>query len=100
MDKMEMAAIEALIGMQNDCEAMQKLTQKERDNLLKSVTEKMREIRNEALKPFELVYEASEDGQALMSCCDGAHFHKYLMAGDRVYRVSYVHTARSCGKGG
>ena len=36
------------------------------------------------------VYEASADGEGIESCCGGKHFKTTLMAGDRIYRLSYA----------
>ena len=45
----EMRATEALIGMQNDCDAMQKLTKEEQNSLLLSVTQALRDVENETI---------------------------------------------------
>lgn len=44
------AATEALIGMQHDCEAMQKLTKVEQDSLLHSVASALREAYDKGLR--------------------------------------------------
>jgi len=62
MDKMTMAATEALFGMQTDCDAMRNLTETERNGLLKSVSERMREIHNEALEEATQFIEEHDIG--------------------------------------
>lgn len=46
----------------------------------------------EALEKLDCIRKAGEDGERLKSCCDGEHVDEILMAGDRVFRLSYAHS--------
>ncbi len=45
-----------------------------------------------ALEKLECVFTASEDGERMFSCCNSKHFKETLMAGDRVFRLSYAYS--------
>lgn len=70
MDWAIQSATEALIGMQNDCNSMMKLTKEERDSLLFSVAASLREVKengrvhgvNEGLDAAEQIVQLARSG--------------------------------------
>ena len=47
-----------------------------------------------ALNTLKLFHRSGADGERAISCCNGKHFDETLMAGDELYRVSYVDATR------
>lgn len=65
------------------------------DEALHLQAKALAEGKRAAFALLEKIYVGDAIGEELLSCCDGKHFKRTLMHGDRVYVLSYVHASEA-----